>query len=163
MPAMAMQADFNGTGWNLSGTSWDSHENEVVIDRPSVAWSAPPGAPQYPRMAACLFPIPERNEMWLMGGIVDPSSQWNDEEESNLMEIYDVTNGTWSVSPNPIPNTQSFAGCARWGDTLVMAVTFRCRTPNPRSPPSPQGWSNGTTSPPTRGRRDLDAAESSGR
>ncbi|MGB1462589.1 MAG: hypothetical protein ACPG8Q_03555, partial [Candidatus Poseidoniaceae archaeon] len=101
MPAMAMQADFNGTGWNLSGTSWDMNENEVVIDRPSVAWSSPPGAPQFPRMAACLFPIPERNEMWLVGGVVDPSSQWNDEEESNLMEIYDVTNGTWSVSPNP--------------------------------------------------------------
>ncbi|MEC7461030.1 MAG: hypothetical protein VX891_02980, partial [Candidatus Thermoplasmatota archaeon] len=33
MPAMAMQADFNGTGWNLSGTSWDTNENEVVIDR----------------------------------------------------------------------------------------------------------------------------------
>ena len=95
MPAMAMQADFNGTGWNLSGTSWDSHENEVVIDRPSVAWSSPPGAPQYPRMAACLFPIPERNEMWLMGGIVDPSSQWNDEEESNLMEICQLGSEGW--------------------------------------------------------------------
>ena len=121
LPATAMQADFNGTGWNLSGTSWDTIENEVVIDRPSVAWSAPPGAPQFPRMAACLFPIPERNELWLMGGIVDPSSQWNDEEESSLIEIYDVTNGTWSVSPSPLPNVQSHAGCARWGDTLVLA------------------------------------------
>ena len=161
MPAMAMQADFNGTGWNLSGTSWDSHENEVVIDRPSVAWSAPPGAPQYPRMAACLFPIPERNEMWLMGGIVDPSSQWNDEEESNLMEIYDVTNGTWSVSPNPIPNTQSFAGCARWGDTLVMAGDLPLPDSQSSVPAFTTGlvqrynlttdaWSEGTSMPPSQ-------------
>ena len=120
-PATAIQADFNGTGWNLSGTSWDTLENEVVIDRPSVAWSAPAGAPQFPRSAACLFPIPERNELWLVGGIVDPSSQWNDEEESSLIEVYDVTNGTWSVSPSPLPNVQSHAGCARWGDVLVLA------------------------------------------
>ena len=121
MPTSAMQADFNGTGWNLSGTSWDTIENEVVIDRPSVAWSGPGGTPQFPRMAACLFPIPERNELWLMGGIVDPTSQWNDEEESDLIEIYDVTNSTWTVASNPLPNTQSFAACARWGDTLVLA------------------------------------------
>jgi hypothetical protein len=66
LPATAMQADFNGTGWNLSGASWDTVENEVVIDRPSLSWSAPPGAPQFPRAAACLFPIPERNELWLL-------------------------------------------------------------------------------------------------
>ena len=121
MPASAMQADFNGTGWNLSGTSWDSDVNEVVIDRPSVAWSGPAGAPQFPRMAACLFPVPERNELWLVGGIIDPTSQWNDEEETSMIEIYDVTNGTWTVASDPLPNTQSFAGCARWGDTLVLA------------------------------------------
>ena len=157
MPAMAMQADFNGTGWNLSGTSWDTNDNEVVIDRPSVAWSSPPGAPQFPRAAACLFPIPERNEMWLVGGVVDPSSQWNDEEESSLMEIYDVTNGTWSVAPNPIPNTQSYAGCARWGDTLVLAGDCRFLTRNPRCRPSRQALSSGTTSPPTLVHGHLDA------
>ncbi len=161
MPAMAMQADFNGTGWNLSGTSWDMNENEVVIDRPSVAWSSPPGAPQFPRMAACLFPIPERNEMWLVGGVVDPSSQWNDEEESNLMEIYDVINGTWSVSPNPIPNTQSFAGCARWGDTLVMAGDLPLPDSQSSVPSFTTGlvqrynlttdaWSEGTAMPPAQ-------------
>ena len=161
MPAMAMQADFNGTGWNLSGTSWDTNDNEVVIDRPSVAWSSPPGAPQFPRAAACLFPIPERNEMWLVGGVVDPSSQWNDEEESSLMEIYDVTNGTWSVAPNPIPNTQSYAGCARWGDTLVLAGDLPLPDPQSSVPSFTTGlvqrynlttdtWSTGTSMPPSQ-------------
>ena len=161
MPGMAMQADFNGTGWNLSGTSWDAHENEVVIDRPSVSWSAPPGAPQFPRMAACLFPVPERNEMWLVGGVIDPSSQWNDEEDSSLMEIYDATNGTWSVAPNPIPYTQSFAGCARWGDTLVLAGNLPLPDSQTSVPSFASGlvqrynlttdtWSVGTSMPPAR-------------
>ena len=154
-----MQADFNGTGWNLSGTSWDTNENEVVLDRPSLAWSPPAGAPQFPRMAACLFPIPERDQMWLVGGVIDPSSQWNDEEESSLMEIYDVTNGTWSVAPNPIPNTQSFAGCARWGDTLVLAGDLPLPESQSTMPAFTTGlvqrynlttdtWSQGTSMPP---------------
>ena len=108
-----------------------------------------------PRAAACLFPIPERNEMWLVGGVVDPSSQWNDEEESSLMEVYDVTNGTWSVAPNPIPNTQSYAGCARWGDTLVLAGDLPLPDPQSSVPSFTTGivqrynlttdtWSTGT-------------------
>lgn len=119
-PASAMQADFNGTGWTFTGGGWDSNANEVVIDRPSLSWSAPSGSPQFPRSSACLFPVPERGELWLVGGIVDPSSQWNDEMETSLIEIYDIANSTWTVGGDPLPNLQSHAGCARHGDELIM-------------------------------------------
>ena len=144
---------FQRHGMEPERNNWDSNDNEVVIDRPSVAWSSPPGAPQFPRAAACLFPIPERNEMWLVGGVVDPSSQWNDEEESSLMEIYDVTNGTWSVArirfqtPNPTPVVR--VGATRWSSQAIC----RFLTRNPRCRPSRQALSSGTTSPPTHGPR----------
>jgi len=121
LPASAMQANFNATGWSFTGGGWDAAANEVVIHRPDLAWIAPGGAPQFSRSSACLFPVPERGELWLIGGIIDPNpSQWNDEMETTLIEVYDIANSTWTVAADPLPNTQSYAGCTRHGDELVM-------------------------------------------
>jgi hypothetical protein len=120
-PASAMQSNFNGTGWTFTGGGWDAAANEVVVHRPDLAWTAPGGAPQFARSAACLFPVPERGELWLVGGIIDPDpTQWNDEMETNLIEVYDIANSTWTVAADPLPNEQSYAGCTRHGDELVM-------------------------------------------
>ena len=107
--------DFNSSnGFLHENTSVISATGEAKLTRPDIQWGATNANGLIStRTGACTEYIEQTNEIWLMGGRMDPNPAVNsDEGPTSAVEIFDISTGTWSFSNTILNQTQQYAGCA---------------------------------------------------
>ncbi|MDA0715837.1 MAG: hypothetical protein O3A74_04680 [archaeon] len=144
-------------GFTYTNLTFDSQTGITTIERPLFQWSATNGnGLSMPRTAGCSFYNDMTNEVYFMGGMVDPNPlQTGDETATSLIEIFDVTNGTWDPAGITMPYTQQYHDCVKIG-TKVYAIGdhYPFTTPEIKATGMVQvldllteNWSNGTNMP----------------
>ena len=64
--------------------------------------------------------VQETNEFWLLGGRVDPNPQQSgDEGPSQVVQIFDVANKTWTPASHTMVYEQQYHGCAKHGNKIL--------------------------------------------
>jgi N-acetylneuraminic acid mutarotase len=119
--------DFNtSNGFLHENTSVINVTGEAKLNRPAIQWG-PTNANglMFTRTGACTTYLEQTNEIWLMGGRIDPNPMTNnDEGPTDAVEIFDVATGTWSFSSSMLNETQQYAGCAQIGGKLYLAGDY---------------------------------------
>ncbi|MEZ8139744.1 MAG: kelch repeat-containing protein [Candidatus Poseidoniaceae archaeon] len=125
--------DFNSSnGFLHENTSVINTTGEAKLTRPAIQWG-PTNANglMFLRTGACTQYLEETNEIWLMGGRIDPNPMTNsDEGPTSAVEIFDVTAGTWGFSNSMLNTTQQYAGCAQINGKIYLAGDYH-PTANP--------------------------------
>lgn len=119
--------DFNtSNGFLHENTSVINVTGEAKLNRPIIQWGATnANGLMFTRTGACTTYLEQTNEIWLMGGRIDPNPMANnDEGPTAAVEIFDVSTGTWSFSSSMLNETQQYAGCAQIGDKLYLAGDY---------------------------------------
>ena len=86
--------DFNSSnGFLHENTSVINVTGEAKLTRPDIQWGATnANGLMFTRTGACSVYLEQTNEIWLMGGRIDPNPQnSNDEGPTNAVEIFDVS------------------------------------------------------------------------
>ena len=64
--------------------------------------------------------VQETNEFWLLGGRVDPNPQQSgDEGPTQVVQIFDVANKTWTPASHTMVYEQQYHGCAKHGNKIL--------------------------------------------
>ena len=119
--SLYMDLDFNESdGFIQRNITIEQATGEAVLDRPVISWQSTMSTGLiFTRTGACAVHLESSNEVLLMGGRVDPNPmQSNDEMETNLIEIYDVVNSSWSLSDGSMALTQMYFGCTVVGEKV---------------------------------------------
>ena len=144
-------------GYTYTNLTFDAQTGITTIERPLFQWSATNGnGLSMPRTAGCSFYNDLTHEVYFMGGMVDPNPlQTGDETATTLIEIFDVTNGTWDPAGITMPYTQQYHDCVKIG-TKVYVVGDHYPFSNPEIKATGMvqvldlltgNWSNGTNMP----------------
>ena len=119
--------DFNASnGFLHENTSVINSTGEAKLGRPAIQWGATnANGLMFTRTGACTAYLEQTNEIWLMGGRIDPNPMnSNDEGPTNAVEIFDVATGNWSFSSSMLNETQQYAGCAQIDGKLYLAGDY---------------------------------------
>ena len=119
--------DFNSSnGFLFENTSVINSTGEAKLTRPDIQWgSTNANGLITTRTGACTEYLEQTNEIWLMGGRMDPDPMTNnDEGPTYAVEIFDISTGTWSLSNSMLNETQQYAGCAQIGGKLYLAGDY---------------------------------------
>ena len=161
-PSIINQTSYpNSAGFTFTNTTYDSNTGITTIERPIIPWSLTNGMGlTTPRTAACSVYDDQSNQVYLMGGLIDPDPlQSGDETSTTLIEIFDVANGTWDPAPNSMPYAQQYHDCVKIGTKIyVIGDYFPHANPEIKSTGTVQildlltdNWSNGTNMPNSKG------------
>ena len=92
----------------------------VKLERPDISWSPSSGLGlMAARTGACSAYLPSTNEVFLIGGRIDPDpTQTGEEENTKTVEIFDAVNRTWDSAFEELKEPQQYHGCAVVGDTI---------------------------------------------
>lgn len=119
--------DFNSSnGFLHENTSVINTTGEAKLNRPAIQWG-PTNANglMFLRTGACAQYLEQTNEIWLMGGRIDPNPMTNnDEGPTSAVEIFDVAAGTWGFSNSMLNTTQQYAGCAQINGKIYLAGDY---------------------------------------
>jgi len=122
---------FNTTGFTQIST-FTTPDSETHVSRPEVDWSIISPGLMASRTGACSVAIDSLDEVWLMGGFMDPNpSQNGDELAVGLIEIYDNVNNTWTPSPMSMPYTQMYCEAEMVGDEIFIVGEWPRGSSNP--------------------------------
>ena len=145
------------SGYIYTNLTFDTQTGITTIEQPLLQWSSTNGnGLSMPRTAGCSFFNDATNEVYFMGGMVDPNPlQTGDETETTLIEIFDVTNGTWSPAPITMPYKQQYHDCVKIGTNVyTVGDYFPFANPEIKSSGLVQvldlttgNWTNGTNMP----------------
>ena len=149
---------FNQSGFVESGT-YTTSDGESHITRPQIQWTQTNQSLVLQRTGACSVAVDSLNEVWLMGGRIDPNpSQTNDEVPSSLVEIFNNSNKVW-MPGDDMPHTQQYCEAEIIGNQIFVVGDW-FRGSNPAQYPTGrvqifdvinESWSNGTSMPSERG------------
>ena len=99
---------FNQTGY-YEDDVYTTSDGESHVSRPNVQWVSPNQGLVSLRTGACSVAIDSLDEVWLMGGRIDPNpSQSGDELPSDMIDIMNNANKTWQPAPTIMPHTQQY-------------------------------------------------------
>jgi len=119
--------DFNtSNGFLHENTSVISATGEAKLSRPDIQWGVTnSNGLMFTRTGACTVYLEQTNEIWLMGGRIDPNpTANNDEGPTTAVEIFDVSTGSWNFSTSMLNETQQYAGCAQIGGKIYLAGDY---------------------------------------
>ena len=149
---------FNQSGFTVDGVYTDTQGN-VKVSKPFIKWSTS-NTQLITRTGACSVAVDSLDEVWIIGGREDPNpTQNNDEVPTNVVEILDNQNKTWSLMDNFLPFEQEYCE-AEIVDDLVVVVGDWPRNSNPVQDPtgrvqvynlSNETWYNGKQMTQARG------------
>jgi N-acetylneuraminic acid mutarotase len=144
-------------GFTLTNLSFDAASGLTTLNRPSVSWSATTGLGlSIMRTGACSAYLPSTNEVFLIGGRMDANpTQTGDEAPTKMVEIFDVTNNSWSPAFEDLKSTQQYHGCAVAGNKIyAIGDHYPFATPAQQATglvqvydPAQGNWSYGTSMP----------------
>ena len=150
---------FNQSGFVESGT-YTTSDGESHITRPRIQWTQTNQSLVLQRTGACSVAVDSLNEVWLMGGRIDPNpSQSNDEEPSGLVEIFNNSNKVW-MPGDDMPHTQQYCEAEIVGNQIFVVGDWFRGSSNPVQYPTGrvqiynitnESWSSGTSMPSERG------------
>ena len=162
---------FNGTGFNQIDT-FTTNDSETHVSRPKISWSMINPALMASRTGACSVAIDSLDEVWLMGGYMDPNpSQNGDEMAVGLIEVYDNVNNTWMPSQSAMPYAQGYCEAELIGDLIYVVGEWPRGSGNPPATSSGRvqiynisngTWYNGTDMPTLNGRGNGGLAQANG-
>ena len=151
---------FNQSGFYEDGV-YTSSDGEVQVSRPDIQWTTTNFGLISLRTGACSVAIDYLEEVWLMGGRMDPSpTQSGDEEATGLVEKMDNVNKSWMPAETNMPIPQQYCEAELVGDSIYIVGDWN-RNSNPYESPVGRGqiynittdtWSNGTSMPENNGR-----------
>jgi len=96
-----------------------SADGKPILDRPFLSWNSVTGTPTA-RTGVAVVSIPQENEVWFIGGRMDPNPMMsNDEVATDTVDIYDVANDTWQ-SGTELESAQQYAGAELIGDQVLV-------------------------------------------
>ena len=112
---------FDSSNFTLTDLRIDSASNEVLLSRPQVNWLSPQGQGLVmSTTGSCMVFVQETNEFWLLGGRVDPNPQQSgDEGPTQVVQIFDVANKTWTPASHTMVYEQQYHGCAKHGNKIL--------------------------------------------
>ena len=126
---------FNQSGFTEDGVYTNS-TGEVNVNRPHIQWVTPSQGLLMARTGACSVSIDSDDQVWLIGGRVDPNpQQQNDEVPTDLIEIFDNINKTWQPSQYSLPFAQQYCEAEKVGNLVVVTGDW-ARNSNPAEDPS---------------------------
>jgi hypothetical protein len=146
---------FNLTGFYEDGI-FTTTDGEAHLGRPPIQWTMPNQGLAAIRSGACSVAIESFDEVWMMGGRMDPNPTQNgDELPTNMIEVLTNSNKTWLPAQLNMPFTQQYCEAEMVGD-LVVIVGDWYRNSNPVEYPTGRvqiynitnnTWFNGTPMP----------------
>jgi len=109
--------------WSSNGATRNdlniSADGKPILDPPFLSWNSVSGTPTA-RTGVAAVSIPQENEVWFIGGRMDPNPMMNnDEVASDIVDIYDVANDTWH-SGTELGSAQQYAGAELIGDQVLV-------------------------------------------
>lgn len=161
---------FNQSGFYEDGV-YTTSDGESHVSKPTIQWTAPGNLLLVSRTGACSVAIDSLDEVWLMGGRIDPNpSQNNDETPTEIIEKLSNHNKTWQPADLNMPNEQQYCEAEVVGD-LVFVIGDWFRNSNPAQLPTGtvqifnltnETWYEGTPMPSSHERGLGGMAEANG-
>ena len=146
---------FNQSGF-YQDNIYTSADGESHISRPDIVWNTPFYGLTTARTGACSVAIESLEEVWLIGGRMDPNpSQSGDEVAADLIEKMDNANKSWMPAQTNMPTPQQYCEAEVIGDSIYVIGDWN-RGSNPYEVPSgrvqiynitTETWTNGTSMP----------------
>ena len=114
------ETSFTDPGFLLNKVARNASISELELVRPEITWSATTGGGLLiTRAHGCMAHDDTNNLVYLMGGKTDPDpQQQNDEAATNLIEIFNMSTETWSLSSSNMPNSQQYHECVQIDDKI---------------------------------------------
>ena len=147
-------------GFSLTNLSLNPASGLTSLTRPSMSWTTPGGFGLTSlRSGACSAYLPSTNEVFLIGGRVDVDpTQTGDEAITKSVEIFDMTNKTWSPSLEELKQVQQYHKCAVAGGKIyAIGDYYPFASPSMEASglvqvfdPAAGNWSYGTSMPGNR-------------
>jgi len=161
---------FNQSGF-FEDEVYTTSDGESHVSKPPIQWTTPNQLLSLPRTGACSVAIESMDEVWLMGGRIDPDpTQNNDETPTEIIEKLNNYNKTWEFADLNMPHTQQYCEAELVGD-LIVVVGDWFRNSNPAQFPtgmvqiynlSNETWYDGTSMPSSNERGLGGMAEANG-
>ncbi|RPG79022.1 MAG: hypothetical protein CBC77_003740 [Euryarchaeota archaeon TMED117] len=114
------ETSFTDPGFLLNKVARNASISELELTRPEITWSATSGGGLLiTRAHGCMAHDDTNDLVYLMGGKTDPDpQQQNDEAATNLIEIFNISTETWSLSSSSMPNSQQYHECVQIDDKI---------------------------------------------
>ena len=146
---------FNQSGF-YQDSIYTSVDGESHISRPDILWNTPSYGLTTARTGACSVAIDILEEVWVIGGRMDPNpSQSGDEVAADLIEKLDNANKSWMPAQTNMPTPQQYCEAEVIGDSIYVIGDWN-RGSNPYEVPTgrvqiynitTETWTNGTSMP----------------
>ena len=109
------ETNFSDPGFLLNKVARNATISELELVRPEITWSPTTGGGLLiTRAHGCMAHDTTNDLVYLMGGRTDPNPQQpNDEAATNLIEIFNLSTETWSMSSSLMPNSQQYHECVQ--------------------------------------------------
>ena len=114
------ETNFSDPGFLLNKVARNATISELELVRPEITWSPTTGGGLLiTRAHGCMAHDTTNELIYLMGGRTDPNpQQQNDEAATNLIEIFNLSTETWSMSSSLMPNSQQYHECVQINDKV---------------------------------------------
>ena len=114
------ETNFSDPGFLLNKVARNATISELELVRPEITWSPTTGGGLLiTRAHGCMAHDTTNELVYLMGGRTDPDpQQQNDEAATNLIEIFNLSTETWSMSSSLMPNSQQYHECVQINDKV---------------------------------------------
>ena len=114
------ETNFSDPGFLLNKVARNATISELELVRPEITWSPTTGGGLLiTRAHGCMAHDTTNELVYLMGGRTDPNpQQQNDEAATNLIEIFNLSTETWSMSSSLMPSSQQYHECVQINDKV---------------------------------------------
>ena len=114
------ETNFSDPGFLLNKVARNATISELELVRPEITWSPTTGGGLLiTRAHGCMAHDTTNELVYLMGGRTDPDpQQQNDEAATNLIEIFNLSTETWSMSSSLMPSSQQYHECVQINDKV---------------------------------------------
>ena len=118
--ASGEETTFTDPGFLLNKVARNASISELELVRPEITWSPTTGGGLLiTRAHGCMAHDTTNDLVYLMGGKTDPDpQQQSDEAATNLIEIFNISTETWSLSSSSMPNSQQYHECVQVNDKI---------------------------------------------
>tara|TARA_B100001094_G_scaffold623_1_gene619 strand:+ start:5101 stop:9696 length:4596 start_codon:yes stop_codon:yes gene_type:complete len=118
--SLGEETSFTDPGFLLNKVARNASISELELVRPEITWSPTTGGGLLiTRAHGCMAHDTANDLVYLMGGKTDPDpQQQNDEAATNLIEIFNISTETWSLSSSSMPNSQQYHECVQINDKV---------------------------------------------
>lgn len=118
--SISEETSFTDPGFLLNKVAHNASISELELVRPEITWAATTGGGLLiTRAHGCMAHDDTNDLVYLMGGKTDPDpQQQNDQAATNLIEIFNISTETWSLSSSNMPNTQQYHECVQINDKI---------------------------------------------